>query len=97
MSRRMTSMLKGGVSGPHGGSASAPNAKTDAANAATPSVTDGSERMPLRLLSVVLRTRWITEISAAIGHLTYFEPVRYEALRNAALTAPARLRTPSLS
>src|SRR5438093_8339880 len=51
----MTSMLKGGVSGPHGGSASAPNAKTDAANAATPSVTDGSERMPLRLLSVVFK------------------------------------------
>src|SRR6266516_4521362 len=97
MSRRMTSMLKGGVSGPHGGSASAPNAKTDAANAATPSVTDASERMPLRLLLIVFRTGWIAAISAAIGHLTYFEPARDEAPRNAALTAPARVRTPSLS
>jgi hypothetical protein len=90
-------MLKGGVSGPHGGPASAPNAKTGAANAATPSVTDGSERMPLRLHRSSSRTRWIAAISAAIGHLTYFELARYEALRNAALTAPARLRTPSLS
>src|SRR5438034_2982692 len=81
MSRRMTSMLKGGVSGPHGSSASAPNAKTDAANAATPSVTDASERMPLRLLSIVFRTGWIAAMSAAIGHLTYFPA---GALRGAA-------------
>jgi hypothetical protein len=53
--------------------------------------------MPLRLLSVVFKTRSIAVVAAAIGHLTYFEPARYEALRNAALTAPARLRTPSLS
>src|SRR5205814_173474 len=43
----MTSMLKDGVSGPHGGPTSAPSAKIDAANAATPSATNGSERMPL--------------------------------------------------
>src|SRR5213593_3102159 len=97
MSPRMTSMLKGGVSGPHGGSASAPNAKTDAANAATPSVTEGSERMPLRLLWVVFKDTLDRRDLSCNRSSDVFEPARYEALRNAALTAPARLRTPSLS
>src|SRR5213592_2501662 len=86
----MTSMLKGGVSGPHGGPASAPIAKTDAANAATPSVTDGSERMPFSPPRGRLPTRAsIAAIAAAIGHLTYF---RAAALRGAAECGANRAR-----
>src|SRR5881396_173126 len=86
----MTSMLKGGVSGPHGGPASAPTAKTDAANAATPSVTDGSERMPFSPPRGRLPTRAsIAAIAAAIGHLTYF---RAAALRGAAECGAYRAR-----
>jgi hypothetical protein len=90
-------MLKGGVSGPHGGPASAPNAKKGLPTRRRLALQTGVNACLFASSRSSSRTRWIAAISAAIGHLTYFEPARYEPLRNAALTAPARLRTPSLS
>ena len=85
-------MLNGGVSGHHGGlrRPTLPTRRLLASQTGVNACLFASSRS-------CLWTRWIAEIPAAIGHLTYFEPASYEPFRNAALTAPARLRTPSLS